>query len=256
MSHFRNTLLLVLIVFTFVSCATNPAMETFPQRRIDRTPHKTAGVSSWGTMVVGRKTLDHYGKSSELTPTVLPVFYSFHALDNILVDGAFFPNQMAIQVLDDKVSDSTVDLGFQFSSEDYIGDVVDGSLGFSRRSYLSEQIVVGTSISVGHLFYFNDGPQNFTLEVMLKPEVQIGDILWIRPGVGFRTESQGAFSGSSGNIHYYSKERLDFLFPVTLDASLSIVKYFEIIGKYSLDFLGEKDGSYDQKYQLGGMLYF
>ena len=83
--------LLALISFVLLSCATNPAMDKFVARKIDRPFVQADGISSFSAIGNGSYTKDVVGRESVKYPIPLPIYYSFTLFENVAVEGAGIP---------------------------------------------------------------------------------------------------------------------------------------------------------------------
>lgn len=251
----RRVLLLSLTALLAASCATNPALENLPDRRIDRTIENTRKINDWSVIAIGAVSQTPLGEIKTTLPLPWPFYYRDPAVSNALsvFDQGFF--SLNVPVPNEDSNYSVVTLSWTPSNDGVFGYNNQYTLGVTRRQPAGPDHAFDYGLSVTDMVY-DEGFSVYLARFALATEWQLGDHLWLRPGVSASVFQMPGRQKVIGNLRYTMSEGIFAEYPLTVEAALDFNKFLGLRAGYSLYWLGRTNGSWDQKYSIGTSVVF
>lgn len=250
-----RTLGLSLAVLCVLSCTTNPALETFPLRQVDRTPDNSAKVTDWSPRGVGWQTLDLDGNPTDPTLAFWPFAFQNPAVVNVVptFDQGFLGTQVPFAA--DGGNFWVASLNWAPSTDEIFGANNQYTLGLFHRQKTTDDQALDTGLQFTDL-YFDEGFSVYLVRLSAAGEWQLTDRLWVRPGIAAYGYLRPSVEKIVGNRRYFMNSGLVAEYPLTFDLGLQLLPRWGFRAGYSLYWLGRPNGSWEQRYIVGLSLVY
>jgi len=246
-------LLLSLILF---SCATNPAMEHFVARKIDRPFVQADGIRTFSAIGNGSYAKDVVGKETVTYPIPLPLYYSFTLFENVAVNGALIPISVDWQIENSPAGYWGLTTGLGFGSSPYFGFYWDPTVVLTRKLRLDDTTASLVSVKVHDVVYSEGGPTTLGAAVLVAGEFQWGPAFWTQAGVVVNSAYTSSYSKIVGAYRYWTDDGVKFEFPLYLAASVNLGRTWDLNGSYTFSFLGRTNQTWEHSYSVGATVNY
>jgi len=251
----KRGLSLLFLLPLFGSCVSNPGMEKFPDRRIDRNLSNSEKITSWSTIGAGRLSRSTSGEVSNKIPVPWPFSFENPAVENALSGFDRGLLGVSVPVRNEDENFLVVALGWAPSTEAIFGYNNQYSLGLVRRQLVNQDSALDYGIAVTDIM-FDAGFSIVLYRLGLSTELQITDFLWIKPGVSAYLFDVPDYSTVVGNLKYKTKSGISAEYPIRFEWAMDPNKHWGLRSGYSLSWLGRANNSWDQQYYLGFSVNF
>jgi hypothetical protein len=238
------------LLFLVASCATNPAMETFPDRRIDRNLSNSGKVTGWSTIGIGRLSHLATGATENKTPFPWPFYLENPAVEN--TKSVFDQGLIGVTVpfKNEEENFSVVSLGWAPTNDAIFGFNNQYNVGLARRQMAGTNQAFDYGFDVTDIV-FDAGFSIYLVRLNLATEIQLTDFLWIRPQVSAYIFDIPLHTTTVGNLTYRTNNGISTEFPLSLELALEPNKSWGLRAGYQYAQLGRINHTWDQQYYLG-----